>query len=95
MARFELRPGFLLLLGIVTQYMHMDGQAEGPQSSLARTTRLIPAVKLHNILDGMAVGVVFDGGLEPDKRSRSDYPNYAQRIPLCVVVYKSAGMHLL
>jgi ZIP family zinc transporter len=53
--------GFLLFLDTVTPHMHMDEQVEGPQSSLKRTTKLILAVTLHNIPEGMAVGVVYAG----------------------------------
>ena len=53
--------GFLLLLDNVTPHMHMDEQTEGPKSSLKRTTKLILAVTLHNIPEGMAVGVVYAG----------------------------------
>ena len=55
--------GFLLLLDSVTPHMHMDEQVEGPRSSLRRTTKLILAVTLHNIPEGMAVGVVYAGWL--------------------------------
>ena len=51
--------GFLLLLDEVTPHMHMDNAEEGPQSTLKRTTKLILAVTLHNIPEGMAVGVVY------------------------------------
>lgn len=53
--------GFLLLLDVVTPHMHMDKQVEGPKSGLKRTTKLILAVTLHNIPEGMAVGVVYAG----------------------------------
>ncbi len=53
--------GFLLFLDNVTPHMHMDEQTEGPKSSLKRTTKLILAVTLHNIPEGMAVGVVYAG----------------------------------
>ena len=53
--------GFLLLLDNVTPHMHMDEQTEGPRSNLKRTTKLILAVTLHNIPEGMAVGVVYAG----------------------------------
>ena len=53
--------GFLLLLDVVTPHMHMDRQNEGPQSGFKRTTKLILAVTLHNIPEGMAVGVVYAG----------------------------------
>ena len=55
--------GFLLLLDEVTPHMHMDNQIEGPQSKLKKTTKLILAVTLHNIPEGMAVGVVYAGWL--------------------------------
>ena len=53
--------GFLLALDVVTPHMHMDRQNEGPQSGFKRTTKLILAVTLHNIPEGMAVGVVYAG----------------------------------
>ncbi|MBQ6364824.1 MAG: ZIP family metal transporter [Oscillospiraceae bacterium] len=55
--------GFLLLLDMITPHMHMDQQVEGPRSGLKRTTKLILAVTLHNIPEGMAVGVVYAGWL--------------------------------
>ena len=55
--------GFLLLLDEVTPHMHMDNQDEGPKNNLKRTTKLILAVTLHNIPEGMAVGVVYAGWL--------------------------------
>ncbi len=60
---FLLGTGFLLFLDMVTPHMHMDKQSEGPESKLKRTTKLILAVTLHNIPEGMAVGVVFAGVL--------------------------------
>lgn len=53
--------GFLLLMDNITPHMHMNEQEEGPKSSLKRTTKLILAVTLHNIPEGMAVGVVYAG----------------------------------
>ena len=60
-AGFMVGIAFLLFLDTVTPHMHMDEKAEGPQSSLKRTTKLILAVTLHNIPEGMAVGVVYAG----------------------------------
>ena len=55
---------FLLLLDHVVPHLHLDSQeAEGPRSRLARTTMLVLAVTIHNIPEGMAVGVVFAGYL--------------------------------
>ncbi len=55
--------GFLLLLDEVTPHMHFNNQEEGPKTGLKRTTKLILAVTLHNIPEGMAVGVVYAGFL--------------------------------
>lgn len=55
---------FLLILDKVTPHMHQRAEsAEGPQSKLQRTTMMILAVTLHNIPEGMAVGVVYAGFL--------------------------------
>ncbi|NCB93276.1 MAG: ZIP family metal transporter [Clostridia bacterium] len=59
---FMLGIGFLLLMDRVTPHLHLGGdQAEGPSCSLKKTTMLVLAVTLHNIPEGMAVGVVFAG----------------------------------
>ena len=51
---------FLLLLDTVIPHLHMNtDKAEGPKSKLARTTMMVLAVTLHNIPEGMAVGVVY------------------------------------
>jgi ZIP family zinc transporter len=53
---------FLLLLDHVIPHLHRNAQkAEGPKSKLARTTMMVLAVTLHNIPEGMAVGVVYAG----------------------------------
>lgn len=59
---------FLLLLDYVTPHMHMDHVDEGPKTGLKRTTKLILAVTLHNIPEGMAVGVVYAGWLYGDDK---------------------------
>ncbi len=63
---FLIGMGFLLALDMLTPHMHMDKQHEGPRSSLKRTTKLILAVTLHNIPEGMAVGVAYAGWLAGD-----------------------------
>ncbi len=50
---------FLLVLDLITPHMHLDSTEEGPRSGMRRTTKLILAVTLHNIPEGMAVGVVY------------------------------------
>ena len=53
---------FLLLLDTVIPHLHMNAEkAEGPRSSLTRTAMMVLAVTLHNIPEGMAVGVVYAG----------------------------------
>lgn len=53
---------FLLLLDHVIPHLHMNSEkAEGPKSNLKKTTMLVLAVTLHNIPEGMAVGVVYAG----------------------------------
>ena len=55
---------FLLLLDHLIPHLHRNAdQAEGPKSKLQRTTMLVLAVTLHNIPEGMAVGVVYAGFL--------------------------------
>ena len=55
---------FLLLLDHAVPHLHLGSrEAEGPRSRLARTTMLVLAVTIHNIPEGMAVGVVFAGYL--------------------------------
>ncbi len=56
---FMIGIGFLLLLDGLTPHMHMNQEEEGPRTSLKKTTKLILAVTLHNIPEGMAVGVVY------------------------------------
>ena len=58
--------GFLLLLDETTPHMHMNNEEEGPKTGLKRTTKLILAVTLHNIPEGMAVGVVYAGWVAGD-----------------------------
>ncbi len=53
---------FLLLLDHIIPHLHRTiDQAEGPKSNLTRTAMLVLAVTLHNIPEGMAVGVVYAG----------------------------------
>ena len=63
-AGFLLGSGFLLLLDTVTPHQHFqESEPEGIQASLRKTTMLMLAVTLHNIPEGMAVGVTFAGVL--------------------------------
>jgi len=54
--------GFLLLLDQLIPHLHLNSdEPEGRKSSLGKSAMLILAVTLHNIPEGMAVGVVFAG----------------------------------
>ncbi|MCQ2982227.1 MAG: ZIP family metal transporter [Treponemataceae bacterium] len=50
---------FLLLLDTVTPHMHANETIEGPKSSFSKTTMMVFAIALHNIPEGMAVGVLY------------------------------------
>ncbi len=53
---------FLLILDKLIPHLHMNSNnPEGKKSSLKKTTMLVLAVTLHNIPEGMAVGVVYAG----------------------------------
>ena len=53
---------FLLALDHLIPHLHIGSeQAEGPKSKLGRTTMMVLAVTLHNIPEGMAVGVMYAG----------------------------------
>ena len=64
---FLLGMAFLLLMDKLVPHLHLGSeQAEGPHSNLKRLTMLVLAVTLHNIPEGMAVGVVCAGYLAGD-----------------------------
>ena len=53
---------FLLILDRIIPHLHMNAQqAEGLKSKAKKTTMMVLAVTLHNIPEGMAVGVVYAG----------------------------------
>lgn len=55
---------FLLVLDSVVPHMHLESEKpEGMKSKLKKTTMMVFAVTLHNIPEGMAVGVTFAGAL--------------------------------
>lgn len=55
---------FLLILDSVIPHMHLESEKpEGIKSKLKKTTMMIFAVTLHNIPEGMAVGVTFAGAI--------------------------------
>lgn len=56
---------FLLVMDLITPHLHLDSKSpEGPHSHLSRTSMLVLAVTLHNIPEGMAVGVALAAAME-------------------------------
>lgn len=56
---------FLLFLDSVVPHQHIDSsRSEGPKSHFSKTTKLVFAVTLHNIPEGMAVGVVMAAAID-------------------------------
>ncbi|MCM1178086.1 MAG: ZIP family metal transporter [Bacteroidales bacterium] len=71
---------FLLLLDHIIPHLHNHGtEPEGPRSKLKRTTKLVLAVTLHNIPEGMAVGVTYAGWI-----SGNEYMTMAGAIALSI-----------
>ncbi|KAB1440068.1 ZIP family metal transporter [Candidatus Galacturonibacter soehngenii] len=59
---FAIGIAFLLLMDKIIPHLHLSSdEPEGIKSSLKKSTMLVLAVTLHNIPEGMAVGVVFAG----------------------------------
>ena len=58
---------FLLVLDSLIPHLHLESvEPEGVETSLKKTTMLVLAVTLHNIPEGMSVGVTFAGALIGD-----------------------------
>lgn len=56
---------FLLLLDNIIPHQHIDSnQSEGPKSRISKTAKLVFAITLHNLPEGMAVGVALAGVIE-------------------------------
>lgn len=61
---FLLGAGFLILLDNITPHLHMSAQKpEGPETHLPKQSLLFFAITLHNIPEGMAVGITFVSAL--------------------------------
>lgn len=77
---FVLGMGFLLLLDVVTPHQHIDdSHSEGPRSNLSRNTKLVLAITLHNIPEGMAVGAALAAVME-----QSQFVGMASAIALSI-----------
>lgn len=60
---------FLLFLDRAIPHLHMSSEeAEGPKSQLSKSTMMVLAVVLHNLPEGMAVGVVYAGLMAGDSQ---------------------------
>ena len=58
---------FLLILDRIIPHLHIHtDKPEGLKAKLEKTTMMVLAVTLHNIPEGMAVGVVFAGAMAQD-----------------------------
>lgn len=57
---------FLLFIDTLTPHLHIgnNSKPEGPKTKLSRTAMLTFAVTIHNLPEGMAVGVVLAGALQ-------------------------------
>lgn len=71
---------FLLFLDMIIPHQHLDSdKSEGPKSHLSKTSKLVFAITLHNLPEGMAVGVALAGALE-----HNSYMSMAGAIALSV-----------
>lgn len=62
---FALGMAFLLLLDMLTPHQHAtEENSEGPRSHLSKSTKLVLAITLHNIPEGMAVGAALAAVME-------------------------------
>lgn len=56
---------FLLILDKITPHQHIsESESEGPKSKLSKTSKLALAVTIHNIPEGIAIGIGIAGALE-------------------------------
>ncbi|MDE6264983.1 MAG: ZIP family metal transporter [Paramuribaculum sp.] len=56
---------FLLFLDVIIPHQHIDSnQSEGPKSHLSKTAKLVFAITLHNLPEGMAIGVALAGAMD-------------------------------
>lgn len=64
-AGFILGVAFLLLMDRIIPHQHgYDSSCEGPSCNMSRTWKLVLAIILHNIPEGMAIGIAFAAVLD-------------------------------
>ena len=84
---------FLLLLDETIPHLHVSSnETEGPKVKIKRTTMLVLAVTLHNIPEGMAVGVVFAGVLSV---TDSEVKNFLIAHISCCIFSLTESSHFL
>lgn len=77
---FSLGIAFLLFLDDIIPHQHIDSdESEGPKSGLSKTTKMVFAITLHNLPEGMAVGAALAGTL-----AHNSYMSMAAAIALSV-----------
>ena len=82
---FLLGIAFLLAIDYATPHLHLDSETpEGPRSKLSRTAMISLAVTIHNLPEGMAVGVVLYGAMQGD----------GANIPMAAAMAMSLGIAL-
>lgn len=75
---------FLLSLDTFIPHQHIqNSESEGPKSGLSKTTKLVLAITLHNIPEGMAVGVVLAAALRD-----------ASQVPMAAAIALAIGMSI-
>ena len=75
---------FLLGLDILVPHQHpQEEKSEGVRSGISKTTKLVLAITLHNIPEGMAVGVVLAGALQ-----------VSSIIPMAAAIALAVGMSI-
>jgi len=60
---------FLYILDKIIPHLHIfgkDNEAEGPKTDLKKTVLLVLAIAIHNVPEGLAVGVAFGALASPD-----------------------------
>ena len=62
---------FLLILDSIIPHIHSNSdEPEGIKAQIKKTTMMVLAVTLHNIPEGMAVGIVFAGAISGNTKSK-------------------------
>ena len=64
---------FLLLIDTLTPHLHLaSDKPEGVKSGFSKTTMMLLAVTIHNIPEGMAVGVAFAGAFKRRRHEQDE-----------------------